>query len=101
MSLVRKYLDLSTGHIPGPAAEAANSGGGVIFVNPHRVERHEYGWLVILHSVEFMDGVKDDKEYAMPEWFLPTWELAKRNECHAVLYDRDGGIHPDLQQYEW
>ena len=92
---VRTLLDLSTGHVPGDVAGAAQAEDGKIECGPHRVQEHEYGWVV------FLAGEREDTDEQEPGWFRPIGELARACECMLVVFDRDAEESALLPTYDW
>lgn len=86
---VSRFLDLSTSHIPDDQ-----------WVDPDfgemRSSEHEYGFTVYLsHAVDYEAGETAD----VPDWFRPIWDLAIKNECSMVNFDRDAQVVDDLPTF--
>ena len=91
-AVFRKYLDISTAHVPPPTSDDFRPD-----VGPHRLTRHEYGWFVTLMPAESLP----DSEEQEPDWFRPVGNLARREGCSIVNFDQDGDVHPDLPTFDW
>jgi hypothetical protein len=97
MSMVKKMLDLSTVHVPGPDPDW----GGM------RVAEHEYGWVVVVVPEGPMG------QDWLPEWFAPIQQQAVENDCLLVYFDSAAdvyeqsdletlsGCHAGFPVYDW
>jgi len=49
----------------------------------------EYGFIVFVSEL--------DPIY----WLRPIMEIAWRDECTLILFDRDAGVDPELPEFDW
>lgn len=80
---VRKYLELSTAHMPGPDHQ----------FGPLRSSPTEYGFVVWM-----MESVDIDE---LPLWFVQIYSFASLNDCSLIEFDRDNDTVDLLPQYDW
>lgn len=78
MSNIRRMLDLSTVHVPGPEPDWGDL----------KVKDHEYGWVV---------WVYDPDDNLSPEWMKPIMKLAYKKNCALILFDSDAGEWEDTE----
>jgi hypothetical protein len=95
----RKYLDLSTRHLPTHDANILN-GEREHEAIPISVYPTDNGWLV---NVPPKDTVTDAElnEVGFTTSFLCLLDLARKNECWWILFDCDSEAEPDLPTFEW
>lgn len=95
MSYIRKFLDLSTGHLRQSTRDLldANAGPGPRYEHPDG-----YGWLVYAPDPEVQrEWLADNPEH---HCLAECLNLAREFDCDYVLFDRDAGFHPDLPTYD-
>lgn len=91
---VRRFLDLSTGHLP---QHLGTSGlNGVDGVTAYEMP---YGWLMYVPE-EPVGSAADDEE-GVPEVVLNIQIKARALGCDYVLFDADGPHVDDLPRWEW
>jgi hypothetical protein len=92
----RKYLDLSTRHLPSNDAGWLNHPEEL----PISVYPTDNGWLV---NVPPKDTVTDEElnEVGFTTSFLCLLDLARKSECWWILFDCDSETEPDLPTFEW
>lgn len=92
---VRKFLDLSTAHLPPDVGRnGPNSYDGVIAYNADG-----YGWFMWVPD-DVQERI-DETEGVIPEAIVTIWKYARERGCDYVLLDRDGPQNADLQTWEW
>lgn len=93
---VRKFLDLSTSHLPQQVFKDLNSYTGV------HAHVFRYGWL--LHVPENVDDHAmdySDETDPIPPEVLAIQRFARNLDCDYVLLDRDASAIEDLPTWEW
>ena len=70
MENIRRLLDLSTDHVPGPEPDWGDL----------KVRSHEYGWIV---------WVYDPDDSLSPDWMKPIMKMAYQKNCALILFDSD------------
>lgn len=85
--MLANVLDLSNAHVPGPTP----NWGRV------RVVEHEFGWIV------FISGDLGDREArrTVPDWMLGIWKHAVKENCIAVIFDRDADVDDRFLKFNW
>ena len=88
---IRKFLDLSTGHLREETCDQLNALEGL---HPYETE---HGW--------FLYATPNAAEYAekhdWPQEVLPILELARANDCDYVMFDADAPEVDGLPYWEW
>lgn len=92
MATIRKFLDLSTCHLPEHLMTALNSFEGVV------AYEHKYGALLWVPD----DPKESDcLENPIPAEILAVQLYARSLGCDYVLLDQDGDRNPDLPRWDW
>lgn len=99
MSYIRKFLDLSTGHLRQSTRDLLDEDKGPTL----RFEHPEYGWFVYVSddvtdaaTGEVLPGTDDP----VPADLADCFALARQLGCEYIMFDIDGGFHPDLPTYD-
>lgn len=97
---VRKYLDLSTGHL----TEFDN--GTLRSVDPNAdaplVRPYEYGYWVWVPDREDLEVyLTAYTEYGFSSAFCTVLRYARENACDWINFDRDAEPCPDLVTFKW
>jgi hypothetical protein len=90
---IRKFLDLSTAHLPEPITNGLNGYQSVIF--------HSFEFGGLLWVPDEPDLPENDPDEDLPAEVLRIWRYARSLGCDYVLLDRDGPINADLPTWEW
>jgi len=93
MKNVRKFLDISTAHLPKKTAEQIDAGK---FPKPPAYT-NEYGW--VFHVPETVQELYDQNVICVR--FTNIMALAIYAECDYVMFDRDAEIVEWLPSFEW
>lgn len=90
---VRKFLDISTGHLRPSTRDAIDAGAFSITAHPHP---DGYGWFIYVPT----DPAHFEEVEAMPPNDLRrVLDYARAQDCDYVLFDRDAGPIADLPWY--
>jgi hypothetical protein len=92
---IRKFLDLSTNHLPehlGTKDLAAVEG---ILASPWS----EYGWFVWVPDEPTDSSLGD--ETPVPEEILHVQRYARSLGCDFILFDSEGPHDPTLPSWDW
>ena len=87
---IEKVLALSTAHMP---KEIPNFGKA-------RAVIHEWGFIVFVVELETRRPTPETP-WDGDAWLQPIMELAIKNECTLILFDRDCNEDPDLETWDW
>lgn len=94
--VIKKCLDLSTGHICRDTAdwltrltENLRANGG----DTCAVQSLTHGWFFWVGAFDSHDGTPDD--------LISIIQFARRQDCHYVILDADSCIASDLPTYDW
>lgn len=91
---VRRYLDLSTAHLPRHlAVEGLGEVDGVV------AYRLEYGWLMTVPTDADAEAAGHDGE--VPAEVLAIQRYARERGCDRVLFDADADTVDGLPTWEW
>lgn len=94
MPNIRKFLDISTGHLPPSERERIDDGEAGPLAYPHP---DGYGWFV--YVPEDPDMWQDDEDDdAMPA-LLACMKRARALGCDYILFDCDAPIDEELPVY--
>lgn len=87
---VRRFLDISTHHLPEHLAADLNGQCGVI--------AHEtpYGWLLYVPNPD-----PEDESDDAPAEVKTIWARARQFDCAYVLLDSDADIDDELPYWSW
>jgi len=89
---VKKYLDLSTAHIPNEDREILDGKKGAWIVTPHR-----YGWWVYVP----LDSSANPTTAGFSPAFCSLIGVAIDNGCRWINFDQDASIDPKLPVFDW
>lgn len=89
---IRTILDLSTAHLSEQTCRHLNSVEGVI------ADKTRYGWLMCVRE-DVSGRLADDCDW--PPELLPAIEMARRNDCEYILFDRDAPRVDRLPTFNW
>lgn len=100
MPEIRKFLDLSTAHVPQTVAAALDE----LFKHGPDPERADwrywivgcsntYGWWIWAGQEDGLDELPADLRACV--------DLAKQHDCDWILFDRDTTPIDDLPTYDW
>lgn len=88
---VRRYLDVSTEHVP---SSLLNQAGGLNAIPGVHAYAYDYGtWLIVPSP--------DGPEKPIPAEILKLWEYARLQDCDVIRLDADGETIDGLPVYEW
>lgn len=93
MTFVRKFLDISTGNVTRATMDLIEKQG-----LPISSYTNEYGAFVYVPRAEegSIVNVAD-----LPEDLRKVMEIARREGCGYILFDRDADPHPELECHDW
>lgn len=90
--MIRKLLDISTGHVSKETRDLLNEGEGG---SPHIwAIPHEYGWFVRAH-----DEAEDLAQ--TPDDLVTVMRYAKQLDCDWIKFDCDADFVEELPMFEW
>lgn len=88
--MIRKILDISTGHVCKETSELLNAGGGEhTWAIPF-----EYGWFV---DVPEYDCGREQR----PADINTVMDYARKHDCEWIKFDCDGELLSDLPKFDW
>lgn len=100
MSIVRKFLDLSTAHLPYEIAVGDEMDGSPLrkLAGVTAYEHDAYGWFVHVPNLADVDTY----DYStVPDALRTVWDYARSLGCDYVLFDRDADVDDALPVYAW
>lgn len=94
MALIRKFLDLSTSHLPESLGKS-----GLSELDGVTTYEWEHGWLMWVPDDP--DAHAAGYEEPLPDVVLNIQRYARARGCDYVLLDSDGHHCPDLPSWSW
>ncbi|MET0711072.1 MAG: hypothetical protein ABWZ30_01010 [Jiangellaceae bacterium] len=88
---IRKFLDLSTGHLQENTCNTLGTVPGL------RAVETEYGWLI--YAGEWVDEYAKDGGW--PAELRAIIALAREHDCAYVMFDRDAPLIDVLPHWDW
>lgn len=93
---VRKFLDLSTAHLPKEVCDRLDTYSGV------RAYETDYGWMVYAPDNPAEHAAAErEARCSVPDELIPIWQFARDHGCAYVMFDQDGDLLDDLPQWDW
>jgi hypothetical protein len=93
MDTTRRFLDLSTAHLPHGVCEHLSSYDGVL------ADRHRYGWWLFVPCEP--ERQASDSGDDIPDDVLRIQRYARERDCDWIRLDEDASTISDLPTWDW